>query len=458
MSAADTIWVTVPQRVAKRWPAGGAVLADGAWLRVVPAAAVIGPIVAFALGFWIGGFRDETYETYTYSVGLLCILTLPACFGAGLGFASLAGYVLGDLFLFDHHVGADTFPDGLDHLTRWLVPLLVTYLLLAILLVGAPAIGAAFRFQVQRVLKGQPPGVRFVAATAANVAGVVLTAWSWISVMPVLIRPPWLWADLGQPTDPFLDLQDIGNNVIVFMGVAVAVRSVVAHLAEQRVAAAASASATSAAPGATQAGDAATRPRRTFRRFVRPSKGGPPVKAATEPFALPSLPTRAVRDKLAAGAGAVATATAPPSPAERTRATVVSIVVAVVAGMVLTMLISGLLGTWGDVALSWAAFTVAILLRRLVLPSIPGYAKLVNKIPMVARVLVAVIVARAIGDRIVQHAFDEGETSDLVPLMQSLLASVVLSSFLFPSRKAVRPAPPAAALPPSPAPTPAATS
>lgn len=452
MSAADTIWVTVPQRVGKRWPAAGALLTDGSWLRVVPVAALVAPIAAFALGFWIGGFRDETYETYTYSVGLLCVLALPACFGAGLGFASFAGYVLGDLFLFDHRVGANEFPDGLDHLTRWLVPLLVTYLLLAILLLGAPAIGAAFRFQVLRVLKGQPAGVRFVAATLANVGGVVLTAWSWISVMPVLIRPPWLWADLGQPTDPFIDLQDIGNNLVWFMGVAVAVRSVVAHLAEQRVRAAASpAGPPPGAPGA------AARPTRTFRRFVRPAHGGPPVAMASGALELPALSTRAVRDKIAAAGGAPATVEPPAVGAgDRARATVVSIVVSVVGGLVFTMLISGLLGTWGDVALSWAAFTAAILLRRLVLPSIPSYAKLIGKVPMLARVLVAVLIARAVGDRIVQHAFDEGETSDLVPLMQSLLASTVLSSFLFPSKKA-RPAPPPAPVSP-PATAPAAAS
>jgi hypothetical protein len=208
----DWIWAFFPGLVWRRAPALGLVLSDGGWLRGVPGLGLAAPAVAFLLGLWRGGFRPADQVTYSYSLTWLCLFLVLALAGCGIGVSLWLGFVVGDLMFFGHPPLA---PFGQpvsvwDQVSQFVVPHLISYLLLAVLLVGAPLAALLARGSVAGLLAGAAPGVRagFGAAAAAVAAG--LHAGLWTQAFPLLVRPLWTWRErLSNPdADAIVPVQE----------------------------------------------------------------------------------------------------------------------------------------------------------------------------------------------------------------------------------------------------------
>lgn len=215
-SVADFIWVDLTGRL-RRTPVLAAVLRDGSWLRGVPIVALVAPLVAIVIGYHFGADRSFEQHTYTYSLPLLMVLLASSMGGAALGVLVTAGYAIGDLFFFRHTTDAAIrHPDGLDHFGVVTVPLLISYLVLALLLVNVPFVAGTLR----RVVTART-GAIAGAATFVAMAGALTLAW--IRSVPFLIRPVFSFDNQElAPFGAFYEVQQRGNRV-VFAALAFAV-------------------------------------------------------------------------------------------------------------------------------------------------------------------------------------------------------------------------------------------
>jgi hypothetical protein len=198
--AEDGLWASLPGRIWPRTPGLGLMLADGGWLRARPGLALVAPAFAFALGAFRGGWRPEDELTYGYSLLWLLVLLAVALAGCALAWWLWLGFVVGDLFVFDHppiRLFARVLgePSLWDQFRQFLLPHLVSYLLLAALMVSAPLIALVARGAVSGLLATVSSSTRtgFAAAAAAVAAGA--HAGLWTQAYPLLIRPLWTWHD-----------------------------------------------------------------------------------------------------------------------------------------------------------------------------------------------------------------------------------------------------------------------
>jgi hypothetical protein len=344
-------------------------LGDGAWLALSPVAAALFTVGAFGAGFFFGGFRNDAYETYSYSLLLLGILFAIANLGAAVGLLAWLGYVAGDLLLFDHGLG---FAGDESHLTRGLVPLLITYGWLAVPMVLGPAAATAARTLLVLRLQSLPAAVRVVGGALLQGAVAWCITWAWVRSMPVLIRPPWQFANAGQPTEPFAQLQVRGLRLVWVAAAVAGLRGAVGGAIERGL-------------------------------ILGPPKPAPDGAAV-----------------------------APPRPAARRLALQVAGVV-VVSGLV-TLLLAGLLATKADVALCWGALAGSLALRKIILPAVPGYARALNKIPVLLRVAACLVVARVAGGEVLDRAYERNDLASLRPLLVAVAVSLLLSALLLPRR------------------------
>lgn len=211
----DALWASLPGRIWRRTPSLGLILADGGWLRAWPGVALAGPAVGFLLGAFRGGWRPEHEVTYGYSLLWLLVLLVVALSGCGVALWTWLGFILADLLVFDHppvrpeQLFGD--PSLTDQVRQFLLPHLVSYLLLGVLLLGTPLIALVARGSVIGLLSAAPGRVRigFGATAAAVAAG--LHAGLWTQAYPFLIRPVWTWRDRFSSVDP-AGIQPIQEN------------------------------------------------------------------------------------------------------------------------------------------------------------------------------------------------------------------------------------------------------
>jgi hypothetical protein len=140
---------------------------------------------------------------------------------AQLGMWTLVGYALGDVLIHDHSTG---WLSALQ-LTLWVyVPLLLSYILLGMFLMGLPLAGSILRLRVQSFqLQGR---LRLLLETAAYVSFVSVLVYMWTQAMPVLIRPVFTWRSDAPPTEAITPLQE-RYWVLILVAVAVCLTRVV---------------------------------------------------------------------------------------------------------------------------------------------------------------------------------------------------------------------------------------
>jgi hypothetical protein len=194
----------------------GIALADGSYLRAWPVIAPAVPLVATLLGFTVGAAHPD--DLYTYSLLLTLVLGVLATFGASLGLWTLIGFVVGDLVL--ARVGEPSqlslTPD-LEGL-RALAALLISYLILAGLLVLIPAAASAARIGMATWLAGRTWG-QTVASVTLVVVQVGL-AYRWTQSTPFLIRPVWSFFSLTPDVSGIEPLQQRGWVLALAVGLA----------------------------------------------------------------------------------------------------------------------------------------------------------------------------------------------------------------------------------------------
>ena len=232
----DGLWAYWPAWLWPRLPTFGLMFTDGGWLRSVPGLALVAPAVALLLGLWRGGWRPEDELTYGYSTLALCAVLVVALASCAIAVWFWLGFVIGDLFVFDHpRLVFFGSPSAADWLTKFLVPHLVSYFLLAALVVGAPLVALIIRGSVSGLLARANPGAR--VAFAALAAGVFtgLHAGLWTQSYPLLIRPLWTWRDMQPPADAIQPVQTHPVLIGVVAGIAAAGWAVASFAAQDRI-------------------------------------------------------------------------------------------------------------------------------------------------------------------------------------------------------------------------------
>lgn len=229
------IWEAPSALAARRGhPALARALADGAWVRAWPPLAIVAPLLGLACGWYAATSRSIYEQVFTASMGLMVLLVVVAASGAFIGLLTMLAYAIGDLATYDHSFdGALLHPDGLAHIAYVIVPLLTTYVLLALLTVNIPLVAATVRRAVQ-----QRGGA--IAGVAAGVAAAFAVTWSWVAAAPHVLRSTYayqsIWdAPVHGPTLIFTPILDQGWTVVWAATVAIAVRLVLQTLVERRL-------------------------------------------------------------------------------------------------------------------------------------------------------------------------------------------------------------------------------
>lgn len=272
-------------------------------------------------------------------------------------------------FLFYHH--AQFIAEPIGHIWQEMIPLFVIgNLLLFALLVAMPlAVSDLRRRALGRV---REPKVRLAVGFAARVAAALVLSAIWVSSARVLIRPLFLWHAAAAPVAA---IETLHANLVVLLVIALA-GSIAREVVVQR-----------SAPESALAGPEAAQ--------------GP------------------------SGAILVRARARPP--------TLVGFLKFVLVAALTTLGLAGLTEDLSGLVLLFAALFAAWVLRRVVLPRVPAYVRLVTAVPLVARVVMLAAVTGAIGRAMLDAP------NGLLQAYQSfagvtltVVASILVSVFLLP--------------------------
>src|SRR5207248_2470773 len=132
-----------------------------------------------------------------------------SAFSSAIGWWMCVGYAVGDFLLYKHY-GYLYFQDSFVwQLVYARVPLLITYLLLAMLLVFIPLMSRGLSVQT---LSRFPRGGSIVNAAAVVLQALVQGAlvWVWAHTVPTLIRPVYTWRGDNPTVEVMSPLQEHG--------------------------------------------------------------------------------------------------------------------------------------------------------------------------------------------------------------------------------------------------------
>jgi hypothetical protein len=210
-----TVWVRLPIAAGSISRSLAAILADGCYLTRWPATAVAAPFVAVAAGAVISLARPLGEVTYTYEFPGLVVFAAIAGLSAALGLYVALAYAVCDFFLYVH----------ISSLVGMRPALLSSYLLLAVLTVLTPLSARLIR---RRTL----PDPRRLGAAGTVLDGLLAAVvlgglvFLWTQSAAALIRPIFVWTELGIPADSAIHpLQQFGWVLGLVAGVAAAVRT-----------------------------------------------------------------------------------------------------------------------------------------------------------------------------------------------------------------------------------------
>lgn len=199
-------WIGLPALVRRVSPSLFACLLDGVWIFAFRRLAMLATPVAAAVGLLIGA-RTVGYEVAIFeSILLVAVIVAVGTLSAHLGLALITGLALGDFFLAGRDWALEqaplfslpgqslgVFDEGLiGALARERVPLLIGYVLLAVVAVGIPPLIKSLLAQLP--VPGSWPAPVQVALSVGGHAGLTYFLVSfWAQATPVLIRPMWTW-------------------------------------------------------------------------------------------------------------------------------------------------------------------------------------------------------------------------------------------------------------------------
>jgi hypothetical protein len=219
------LWRRLPEAVARVSGTLRVLLRDGDYLLSWPVAATLAPPVALALGLLLGAVHPG--PVYASSLAVVLAFAAIGGLGAALGCLSLLGYAVGDLALHQHAGGGSVA----DTLLRTDAAALVTYLVLAGLVVAAPLVATAARQRLQRLMRAGTARLVVGFALAAVVQGAL--AYFWGQAAAFLIRPLWSFWNAGPDAGAVGTLRGDGGWIALVTVVAVAGRAALVLLARR---------------------------------------------------------------------------------------------------------------------------------------------------------------------------------------------------------------------------------
>jgi hypothetical protein len=202
---ADLIWVRLPEILGRRVLTLGVALADGGWVRVSPTVAVAAPFVAMSTGGFLGLVRPD--PIYTKTVWVLVVLTLIGAIGSSFGTYAWLGYVALDSIVHGRQTDyASARFSGWDSWWRLDVPLLTTYLVLAVAMVAVPIAATGLTLNTSKVF-GRKFGANVIvrAGLQGLFVGVGIGLWSHAAAF--MVRPLWSFVNAVPPIEAIRPLQ-----------------------------------------------------------------------------------------------------------------------------------------------------------------------------------------------------------------------------------------------------------
>lgn len=218
---AHRLWIDWSRRVMRRFPGTRGLAGDGHFLVTVPPLAVLAPVATVGWFFLVGATRHGYEVVWSESLPLMVALLAVGTISGVLGVLGVTALAVGDFLLGTTwqvtagSVGAD--------LLQVRLPMVITYLLLAVLVVVVPRTGRGLAAAI-----GRSRRIPDVLAWPVASLVVVLVAWigtrTWAAAAPTLIRPRFTWQG-GQPiVEAIAPLQERASTLVAVALVAVIVR------------------------------------------------------------------------------------------------------------------------------------------------------------------------------------------------------------------------------------------
>jgi hypothetical protein len=233
---ARVLWLDTPRRIIRRLPGLTGIVGDGYFLVTVPPVAVLAPFAASVGGLIVGGARLGYVDVYTESMLLMTVAIAIGCVSAQLGALAIAGFSVGEIFVAERSwslakpfFGSDEpFTSGLlGSLARVRLPLLISHLLLAAVVIIVPRTARAMALSVGR-WRRIPNSLAWPVTGILSIVVVWIGTRTWTAAAPTLVRPRFTWlGSNSQPTSAAITpLQINGDRLVATAVIATMARHV----------------------------------------------------------------------------------------------------------------------------------------------------------------------------------------------------------------------------------------
>jgi hypothetical protein len=199
-------WAGLPRLFRRAAITPAAALTDGLYITLAPPAAAFLPPSVFGLGLLFGWLHPGFQNVFSESLPFLIVAVLIGILSANLGAMFLIGFAIGDYFLF---YPGWMFEKHLFSVILYRFAFVIEYALLATLLVQIPLLTKSLLGQCYKILQlGQAVGVVF--AVLGHILLSMTLVFLWAQIVPVLIRPVFVWAG-HQPSEEVMQHLQQGN-------------------------------------------------------------------------------------------------------------------------------------------------------------------------------------------------------------------------------------------------------
>lgn len=224
-------WIKLPILVSRLSNGFAQAMMDGYYLTVWRGAAAVLPGLLFLLGF-LWGWQDWGVDhVFTESRLMIIFIIILGSLNGNLGTLFFFGFVSGDFLLDSHVIGGNNISD------KWLItqfllikiPLIIKYSLLWMILIFMPKTTKSL------ILQFTPPdkiGLRasLIVGSLLNIFLTAIFIYYWTQIAPFIIRPLFTWQNASLNFQTFTYLQN-ETALLVSIGVlAVTARMILQNL------------------------------------------------------------------------------------------------------------------------------------------------------------------------------------------------------------------------------------
>jgi hypothetical protein len=362
-------WTWLPRSTARLSRGLALTLADGAYLAAWPVVGAFAAPASLMMGFLCGATSGYARPTYTCSLTMMSAILVPGSLSAALGILVVLGYAVGDT-MFGQHLAATAYP-----LLDVRVPLLISYVMLAVLVLFIPLRSNSLRRAT--IVLGKPAShfrVMISALLLAAIQGALVYAWTQSAA--ILIRPLFTWNKDVPPVQAIVSVQKHGW-ILALIAAALGFARILA---------------TSAAVNS------------------------PRVREITRRL-LPLL--RMQRDTL--------------------QARLPSAVMIPIGGGFATLMLSGLLRSWTQAFSTASVLILLYLFRNAFATHFAGTVRAISRVPILLRVILATIVSYLVALAVIAPGFQRASAIDtFVPLLAAIGLSLLIATFILPAEDAIR--------------------